>query len=367
MNDLKTIVLPQVKAAIEERQPKVSGKGLSTNDYDAAAKAKVDAIPVNPQYTDTTYSNATPSTSGSGGTDGLMSAADKEKLNGITAGATPHQAPTSTEITTALGYTPYSAANPNGYTNNTGTVTGIKVGSEGSAIEPSSGVVTIPAYETGADVTDAENVKAALGTSSTADGTFLAKDGSWAVPANDNTTYILDVGTGADADKIVLTPSSGSADKITVPYATTAGSAPASDVSSWAKQASKPGYAYGEIGYEVATSVAQTQTIGIDGTKPIQIITINLPSGTTTVTSVAFGQSNGEYLLPETGHICHVLFTSSVDVDVALSHVTTGSVMYICPNGESGTISVPAGGYAEVSFLRGADVNNVPQIYVRGI
>ena len=34
---------------------KVSGKGLSTNDYTAAAKAKVDAIPSNPKYTDTVY------------------------------------------------------------------------------------------------------------------------------------------------------------------------------------------------------------------------------------------------------------------------------------------------------------------------
>ena len=35
--------------------PKVDGKGLSTNDYTNAAKAKVDAIPANPKYTDTTY------------------------------------------------------------------------------------------------------------------------------------------------------------------------------------------------------------------------------------------------------------------------------------------------------------------------
>lgn len=36
-------------------QRKVDGKGLSTNDYDATAKAKVDAIPENPKYTDTVY------------------------------------------------------------------------------------------------------------------------------------------------------------------------------------------------------------------------------------------------------------------------------------------------------------------------
>ena len=34
---------------------KGTGKGLSTNDYTAAAKAKVDAIPANPKYTDTVY------------------------------------------------------------------------------------------------------------------------------------------------------------------------------------------------------------------------------------------------------------------------------------------------------------------------
>lgn len=32
---------------------------------------------------------------------------------------------TSSDVTTALGYTPYSSANPNGYTSNTGTITGI--------------------------------------------------------------------------------------------------------------------------------------------------------------------------------------------------------------------------------------------------
>jgi hypothetical protein len=41
--------------------------------------------------TDTTYSAATPSTSGVGGTDGLLTAADKEKLNGIDAGAEVNQ------------------------------------------------------------------------------------------------------------------------------------------------------------------------------------------------------------------------------------------------------------------------------------
>lgn len=56
---------------------KVTGKALSTNDYTDVAKAKVDNIPTNPKYTDTTYSNATTSSAG------LMSAEDKVKLNGL--------------------------------------------------------------------------------------------------------------------------------------------------------------------------------------------------------------------------------------------------------------------------------------------
>lgn len=60
-----------------DKVDKIDGKSLSTNDYTNVAKQKVDAIPSNPKYTDTTYSNATTSSAG------LMSAADKVKLNGL--------------------------------------------------------------------------------------------------------------------------------------------------------------------------------------------------------------------------------------------------------------------------------------------
>ena len=39
--------------AVEYKVDKIDGKGLSTNDYDDAAKKKVDAIPPDPKYTDT--------------------------------------------------------------------------------------------------------------------------------------------------------------------------------------------------------------------------------------------------------------------------------------------------------------------------
>ena len=40
---------------LDKKVDKVSGKGLSTNDYTSADKSKVSAIPSNPKYTDTTY------------------------------------------------------------------------------------------------------------------------------------------------------------------------------------------------------------------------------------------------------------------------------------------------------------------------
>lgn len=65
------------KQSWNDKVDKIDGKSLSTNDYTDAAKQKVDAIPTNPKYTDTTYSNATTLSAG------LMSAADKVKLNGL--------------------------------------------------------------------------------------------------------------------------------------------------------------------------------------------------------------------------------------------------------------------------------------------
>lgn len=67
----------RLKDEIGTKVSAVNGKGLSTNDYSDTDKAKVDAIPSNPKYTDTTYSEATQTTSG------LMAAADKKRLDNI--------------------------------------------------------------------------------------------------------------------------------------------------------------------------------------------------------------------------------------------------------------------------------------------
>lgn len=46
----------ELKALVDKKVDKVNGKSLSTNDYTNEAKKKVDAIPDNPEYTDTVTS-----------------------------------------------------------------------------------------------------------------------------------------------------------------------------------------------------------------------------------------------------------------------------------------------------------------------
>lgn len=49
-NSLKLLTSGGAFAALDKKVTKEQGKGLSTNDYDAEAKAKVDAIPADPHY-----------------------------------------------------------------------------------------------------------------------------------------------------------------------------------------------------------------------------------------------------------------------------------------------------------------------------
>lgn len=64
---------------------------------------------------------------------------------------------TDTTITSALGYTPYNSTNPNGYTSNTGTITGVKM--NGSTIA-SSGVADL-----GTVITSHQSIKTINSTS----------------------------------------------------------------------------------------------------------------------------------------------------------------------------------------------------------
>jgi len=205
-SDAATGLLNEIGSKVD----KVSGKGLSTEDYTTA---------------------------------------EKNKLSGIEAGAQAHKAPTSSEITTALGYTPYNSSNPNGYTSNTGTIT--KVGNT------SSGAVTV----------SSSNNTAAWGSAVTV-GSVGGVDLKFTMPGNPDTAPVSSVAgnTGAVTATQIATALTSAGYKLTDtdtntwrPLGTTADTAcagndsrlsnarPASDVYSWAKASSKPSYAYSEI------------------------------------------------------------------------------------------------------------------------
>ena len=214
-----------------------------------------------------------------------------------------------------------------------------------------------------------------------------------------DTTYTLSAGTGSDAQKVILTPSSGSAQKVTVPYATSAGDAatvngktvaksvpadavftdttyenattttaglmsttdkgkvdalgtaatkdvatsgnastsqvvmgndtrlsdarPASDVSAWAKAASKPSYTASEVGLGNVTNDKQIK---------------GLASGTTENHVVTFGTDG--YTVKDSG------FTigKSVPSDAVF---TDNNTTYSFTNGTNGFTVTPSGGTAQ--------------------
>ena len=142
--------------------------------------------------------------------------------NGFARGDHVHNITGST-ITSVLGYTPYDNANPNGYTSNVGTITGVTAGT-GLSGGGTSGAVT---------VNHSNSV-----TAKTTQALYPIK--------YDSQGHIT-----------------GSGNAVT--------SLPASDVSSWAKASSKPSYNFSEIGnkpttisgYGITDAYTKTQVDGL--------------------------------------------------------------------------------------------------------
>lgn len=104
---------------------------------------------------------------------------------------------------------------------------------------------------------------------------------------------------------------------------------------------------YGNITYGVNATTG-SGAITLDGSIPLHVIQL---SGN--VSSVSLSVN------PSSGHSCHVIFTASSEYTVAIAHDATNRV---CPAAEDISLTIPAGGYAEIDFL---NINN--KIYVRGI
>ena len=128
--------------------------------------------------------------------------------------------------------------NDSGYTTNTGTVTSVKVGS--TSYNPSSGVVSLPAYPTSLPASNTTSTYSASGTAPV-NGTAVAA-----------ALGTLDVSSVGGSGKYISTISETDG-KISATAANMPTSLPASDVSAWAKASTKPSYNFGEIGAGVAT------------------------------------------------------------------------------------------------------------------
>ena len=115
-------------------------------------------------------------------------------------------------------------------------IQGVKVGSSGTPITPSQGYIILPPYESGAQVNTITGVKGS--------SEMYYRTGDVNItPAN---IGLGNVDNTADANKSVA-------------YATTAGSASASDVYTWAKQSTKPSYTANEV-KAVSTEASQGLT-----------------------------------------------------------------------------------------------------------
>ena len=139
--------------------------------------------------------------------------------------------------------------NDSGFTTNTGTVTGVKVGS--TSYSPSSGIVSLPAYPTSLPASDVYSwAKASSKPSYTASEVGLGNVGNFkavstvasqGLSSTEQANARANIGAGTSSF-------SGSYNDLS----NKPSSLPASDVYSWAKASSKPSYTYSEVGAAAA-------------------------------------------------------------------------------------------------------------------
>lgn len=261
-----------------------------------------------------------------------------------TAGSYQWASLSSSDITTALGFTPYNSTNPNGYTSNTGTITGV-TGSDGLTGNGTSGSVTIkhaapttsPATTTSAiypitidkygHITAKGSAVTPLTASSTLDATKL----SGTIPAScyTNTTYGAEKGISLSSGKFghsnaaitaqntqALYPIKIDAYGHITGYGTAVTSLPASDVSSWAKASTKPTYTASEVGAATASHTHTTSLASDTGTTGV----VSLTSGGTF--KLTAGGTSVLFKMPEANSDTQVtqrLYSSNYNLPLLMS------------------------------------------------
>ena len=256
----------KLKALLNSKVDKVSGKGLSTNDYTDAEKNKVAGIAAGAEVNVQSDWNATEGDAFIKNKPSIPAAvAVKGNAESSYRTGNVNITPANIGLSNVGNFKAVSTAASQGLTDTeksnaranigagTGTVTGVTIGTE--PYTPTSGVVTIPAYPT---------------------------------------------------------------------------TLPASDVSAWAKAATKPTYTLAEVGVSMSVMAINTNTSSVCG------ITGAGNSGKT-----------------ET-----IIYTNSGSSDLTVTVPTT----YATPDGEAIELTCVSGGYCEVNYL-----NVGGTIYARGL
>lgn len=153
-----------------------------------------------------TYSNGTMTLTGPTKVSDLTN--DSGYLTGIT----------SSQVTTALGYTPYNSTNPNGYTSNTGTVTKVTAGTGLSIGTTAGGNFTTNGTINHTNSVTAQTTQAVYPIKIDAQGHISAYGSAVTIPTVNNATLTIQK-NGATVNTFTANASSDVTVNITVPTA----------------------------------------------------------------------------------------------------------------------------------------------------
>jgi len=270
---------------------------------------------------------------------------------------------TSSQVTTGLGFTPYNATNPAGYTSNTGTVTGVSgtapvVSSGGTApvISMAAATASVPGYLTAADWSTF-NSKQPAGTYATGTGTASGTNTgdqtniSGTAANVTGTVAVANGGTGSTTAGGALTNLGAQATLVSATNIKTINSVSLLGSGNIAVSATPAG-ATTQLQYNSAGAFAGSANLTFDGT--------NLTcAGSVTANSDETLKANWRDLpsefIEQLANVKHGIY-DRLDIDLTQEGVSAQSLQPLLPNsvlmGEDGKLSVAYGNAALVAAIQ---------------